>query len=66
MHDQHTAITVDLETFMLGNFPMINIRTTPYHINVNSAYAFFVKLFFVAAIDYKNILTMKISRFTVL
>ena len=52
---------------MLGNFCMINFRVehffvgmTPYHVNVNSAYTFFIRLIFVAAIDYENIFTTKI------
>ena len=40
-------------------------RNDPYHINVNSVHAFFVRLSFVAAIDYKNIFTTKISRLMV-
>ena len=40
----------------------ILVGTTPYHVNVNSAHAFFVRLIFIDAIDYK---TTKISRFTV-
>ena len=43
----------------------IFVGTIPYHINVNSAHAFFVGLIFVAAIDYENIFTTKISRFTI-
>ena len=43
---------------MLKNF----IGTTPYHVNVNSVHAIFVRLTFVAAID---CFTSKISRFTV-
>ena len=35
---------------------------TPYHVNVNSVHAFFVRLIFVAAIDYE---TTNISRFMV-
>ena len=41
-------------------------RTTPYHINVNNVHTFFVRLIFVAAIDYKNTFTTKITRFMVL
>ena len=37
---------------------------TPYHVNINCVH-FFVRLIFVAAIDYKNIFTTKTSRFTV-
>ena len=57
---------------MLGNFRMINfcveifVGTTPYHVNVNSAHAFFVRLIFVPAINYENnIFITKISSFTV-
>ena len=38
---------------------------TPYHVNVNSAYAFFVRLIFIAAINHEKIFIMKISSFTV-
>ena len=42
------------------------VGMTPYHININSVHAFFIRLIFVAAIDYENIFTSKISRFMVL
>ena len=65
--------TVDLEIFVLGNFRMINfcvenffVGMIPYDVNINSAHTFFIRLIFVAAIDYGNIFTTKISRFTVL
>ena len=68
-----TLYTVDLEIFVLGNFRMINflcrkffVGTTSYHVNINSAHVFFIRLIFLAAIDYKNIFTTKISRFTAL
>ena len=35
---------------------------TPYHINISSG----INFLFVAAIDYENIFTMKVSRFMVL
>ena len=34
-------------------------RNDPYHININSVRAFFVKLIFAAAIDYETILQQK-------
>ena len=43
----------------------IFVGTTPYHVNINSVHVFFVRLIFVAAINYENICTTKISRFTV-
>ena len=32
----------------------IFVGTTPYHVNINSAHAFFIRLIFIAAIDNKN------------
>ena len=43
----------------------IFVGTTPYRVNVNSAHVFFVRLIFVAVIDYENIFMAKISRFIV-
>ena len=50
----------------LEKFCVINIfvGTTPYHIEA-CAYTDFVILFFITSIDYENIFTKKISRFTV-
>ena len=43
------------------------VGTTPYRISVSSAcMLIFIRLIFVAAIDYENIFTTKISRFTVI
>ena len=38
---------------------------TAYHVNVNSAHVFFVRLIFVAVIDYENMFIMKIFRLTI-
>ena len=74
--DPHNNIIVcatanTMEIFVLGNFHVTNfvlkifVGMTPYHVNVNSARAFFVRLISVAAINYENIFTTKISRFRV-
>ena len=47
------------------NFQKLFVGMTHYHVNINSAHVFFVRIIFLAAIDYENIFTTKISRFTV-
>ncbi len=48
------------------SYRKIFVGMAPYHVNVNSVRASFVRLIFVAAINYENVFTTKISRFTVL
>ena len=63
---------VDLEISMLENGRMVNfhaekfsfIGSTPHHVNINSARVF-VRLIFIAAINYDNIFAMNTSRFMV-
>ena len=61
MHTHTHSYTVDLEIFVLTN--KIFVGTTPYHIYVIVRINFCN--IYVATIDYKNIVTTKISRFMV-